>query len=110
MSIQIPNKFTSYQLTEEEANAGYLLSPANVLVIRNELSIAAESKLTLEIDPNNISAFVQAEAYFRGKLEFIEWLLAMNDQVTQEHITNAAQLAEQDTGTVINRSVGSIFD
>jgi hypothetical protein len=109
MSSQVPNKFTSYQLSEEELTAGYMLSPANVMVVRNELSIAAESKLALVVDPNNIPAFVQAEAYYRGKIDFIEWLLAMNDQVTKEHLDSAASIAEQDNGTVVTRTVGSIF-
>ena len=102
MATPIPNKFTSYDLSTEEMTSGYMLSPATVHVIRNELSIAAETKLALVVDPNNVQAFVQAEAYQRGKIEFIDWLLAMNDSVTQEHLDNARAIAEQENTVVLN--------
>lgn len=96
MSQINPNKFTSYTLSPLEEKSGYLLQPATILVLRNELSTAAELKISITIDPNNTLPFIQEEAYIRGKMEFIEWLLAMSAQYTKEHFEEASLLSSNE--------------
>lgn len=68
-------------------------------VLRNELAGAAEQKMSLAINPADIQSFVQQEAYLRGKMDILEWLLAMSSQVTTEEIAEARLIAEQQNET-----------
>lgn len=79
MATQIVNSFTSYDFTDKEQLEGMLLTSLQKQVIQNERARIAEEKLALEFDPAEPNLFLQAEAYKRGQLELIAWLLASSD-------------------------------
>lgn len=109
MSTQVPNKFTSYQLTAEEEKAGFILTQNNIQVFQNELALTAEAKITLTFDPANPSVFLQQEAYLRGKLEFIEWLFAMHKQFSDEQLEDAKTIAVQQGNEFVSESPNTLI-
>ena len=74
------NTFSTYKLTEEEQRNGSILSSLTVAVIQNLRSGIAEEKIRLTIDPNNTLSFIQQEAYLRGQLDILTYLLDTNDE------------------------------
>jgi len=96
---QIPNKFTSYSLSTEEERSGFMLTQSNTYVLRNELASIAEQKISVAVNSSDIQTFVQQEAYLRGKMDILEWLLAMSSQITNEEIADAQLLAAQQNET-----------
>jgi hypothetical protein len=85
--IQQTNTFTTYELTEAELIRGNILTVEQEAVLRNKLALVAESKLSLQFDGTNPLKFAQAEAYERGQMDVIKWLLDSAD---------AAKLSIQD--------------
>lgn len=79
-----PNSFTSYELTVKEQLLGSVLSSPQKLVIQNERAIVAEEKIALEYDPNNPGNYTQNEAYLRGKLDILSYLLELSDTAEAE--------------------------
>ena len=75
----IPHSFNRYQLSEEETAAGRALSLASQAVIQNLIATVAEEKLHLVLDPQNITAYSQQEAYLRGQIDILSFLI---DQAT----------------------------
>lgn len=80
----IPHSFNRYQLSDEEQRAGAAFSLSNQAVIQNLLATVAEEKLHLVLDPQNITAYAQQEAYLRGQLDMLRHLL----DLSQFSITN----------------------
>lgn len=80
----IPHSFTQYELTEEENKAGHLFTESNRGIIQNMISEAANARIALTLDPQNINAFVQAEAYLKGKIDALQYLLEMHKYVQDQ--------------------------
>lgn len=80
MATQIPNEFTSYFLNEEEVSQGSLLTITQKQVIQNQLSLLASEKMAIEFDTekSNLS-FVQQEAYKRGQMDSLRYILACSE-------------------------------
>ena len=97
MAQRIDNNFSSYELTEAEAVDGFTLQQANLYMLQNELSLAAEAKLGIVVDPNNTIQFIQQEAFLRGKIEFINWLIAMHNQSVKDNYELAKLVADDET-------------
>lgn len=76
-----PNSFTSYELTEEERAAGSVFTTLQLQVMQNELANLAEQKLRLEYNEKEHMRYFQAEAYLRGKLDFLTFLLDTDREV-----------------------------
>lgn len=87
----IPNSFTTYALTEEDALTGSVFTPLQKQVLNNHLASLAEEKLTLEFDVNNDKSFIQQEAYKTGQIKLLQYLLD-NSQANQELLENPPQL------------------
>jgi hypothetical protein len=79
MATLIPNEFTSYQLNEQEQLEGALLTTTQKQVLQNQLSICAAELLSLEFDTTNPQIYIQQEAYKRGQIEQLRFLLASSD-------------------------------
>ena len=82
MATQLANKFTSYELTEEETRSGSIFSVQQVQVLQNTLSEIAHLKLGLTYDPLNPVDFAQQVAYAQGKLDVISYLIE-NSKATE---------------------------
>ena len=82
-TIQI-NSFTSWELTKEELLSGTILTVLQKQVLQNRLNEAAETKLNLVYDTLDPIKFAQNEAYLKGKIEFIRYLLDASEAAEEE--------------------------
>jgi hypothetical protein len=89
------NSFSSWELTPEEELAGARLTELQIKKIQNEIAIVAHSKLALSFDQNNTLKFAQEEAYFKGQLEILEYLLQQNEAASQYSTTNQVSINPQ---------------
>ena len=83
----IPHSFNRYEMTEEESQRGSLLTLSNQAVIQNLIAEKAEAKLSLQVDTQNLNAFIQEEAYLKGQIEILQFLLNMS-AYAESNITN----------------------
>lgn len=79
MSHILPNSFTSYFLSREDELKGSILSPLQIQCIQNLLSGVAEEKIALMFDPREPNLFLQQEAYKRGQLDTLKYLLVNSE-------------------------------
>jgi hypothetical protein len=79
MATIIPNEFTSYDLDESEQLEGSVLTTTQKQVLQNQLSICAAELLALEYDTAEPQSYIQQEAYKRGQIEQIRFILASSD-------------------------------
>ena len=91
MNILIPNSFSTYHMTEEDALNGSIFTPLQMEVLHNILAIYAEEKLTIDYDVKNPESFIQEEAYKRGQIEVLKYLLE-NSKACQELLDNPPEL------------------
>ena len=84
MPYLIPNSFASYSMTEEEQLQGAVLTTLQVQHIQNQLALCAEEKLTLDFDTSDPNKYIQQEAYKRGQLEMLKYLLESSEAATLE--------------------------
>jgi len=87
MAYLIANEFACYDMTEEEALQGSILTITQKQVIQNLLAKAAEEKIHLEFDVKNPSKFIQEEASLKGQIDILNYLLDAS-AASQEIITN----------------------
>jgi len=73
---RLPTRFDKYIFAEGEK---FLLSDIQKQYIQTVLAEEAEKRLALDLDPNNVSSFVQAEAYLKGKIELAQYFLDLSD-------------------------------
>lgn len=78
----IPHSFNRYELTEQEMEAGRAFSLTQKAVIQNLVASVAEEKLRLVLDPQNLTAYAQQEAYLRGQLDILCHLLDISLDIT----------------------------
>ncbi len=74
----IPHTFNRYELSDEEQRAGQALTLSNSAVIQNLIAEKAEAKIGLILDTKDIEAYMQNEAYLRGQIDILNYLLACN--------------------------------
>lgn len=91
MSKLIPNIFSTYELTPQEEDAGQVLTYEQRCVLQNKLAEVAQSKLVITFDTLNPAAFAQDEAYLRGQLDVINWLLDTSATVLAERAQRIAE-------------------
>lgn len=73
--MQTENLFTSYNLTEQEVTDGTILTSLQSKVIQNRVAGLAQEKILTTFDPAHPESFIQAEAYMRGQLDILIYLL-----------------------------------
>ena len=83
----IPHAFNKYEMTEEESQRGNILTLSNQAVIQNLIAEKAEAKLSLQLDPANFNAYIQEEAYLKGQIEILQFLLNMS-AYAETNLTN----------------------
>lgn len=99
MSYPIPNQFTSYHHTEEEVLQSHLFTALNLEMLNNELSSLSSQKLAITIDPANPTKYIQEEAYIRGKIDNLMWLIEVSRLSTQEIASTYEQQSQTDFTT-----------
>lgn len=85
MSHPTTNTFTTYALSENEVKLGQQLTSLNVAVFQNQRAQIAEEKLSLEFTPNDVLSYTQQEAYLKGQLDLLSYILAANEDSQQFH-------------------------
>ena len=83
------NSFSSFSLTPEELQSGSILSADQKRVIQNLICECAEEKLNLIQDPLNPLKYIQEDAYLRGKIDILKWLIEAS--TAYEAASNAQQ-------------------
>lgn len=80
MAQQIPNSFSSYELSEAEVLQGSILNPAQKLVVQNELSMVSQQILDLRLDPLNPMSHVQEDSYLKGQMSILRLFLLRSEE------------------------------
>lgn len=80
----IPNSFSTYDLTDKETVEGSIFTDLQKKCIQNQLAMNAEEKLSLEYDPSEPATFIQQEAYKKGAIETLRYLLDASDAANVE--------------------------
>jgi len=75
--------FTSYIIPESDIAASYRLTDANIAMINNEITVYAEQKLALILDVDKPQSFAQQEAYLRGKIDALKYLLDCHNSIEE---------------------------
>ena len=88
---QITNYFTSYELTEADQKQGAQLSTLTVAVLHNLRSTAAQDKINLVFTPNDTLSFLQQEAYLKGQIDLLTYILDSNEDSQQFHHINTTK-------------------
>lgn len=78
---QLDNEFTRYDLSLDEIQKASVLSEETRALMQNLLSESATQKLDLVFDPNNPMIFTQEEAYIKGKIDILRYLLSLADSM-----------------------------
>lgn len=69
------NKFTSWELTEEEEIQGKMLTTTQIQVIQNHIADLADEKILLEPDPEHMTAYIKTEAGLAGQIAAYQYLI-----------------------------------
>ena len=87
MSVQIINTFSTFDLSDKEAIQSAIFTTLQLQNLQNQLANAAESRLALNFDANNPSEFLQQEAFLKGQIELLKFLIDSSAMATEE-LTN----------------------
>lgn len=94
MSDLTVSTFSKYALSESDSVIGSTLTTLTKQFIQNQICFIAESKLALEVDPNNYPAFIQQEAYLKGQMDGLKFLLdssSASEQIVLDAARNNSQ-------------------
>lgn len=83
------NTFTQFNLTEHEQLAGTLLSMEQKMFMQTQLAQIAEQRLALSPTPESYTTFIQEEAYLKGQMDILKFLL--DSSIASEQAVAAAQ-------------------
>lgn len=81
----ISNTFQSYDLAEDEARNGAILTSLNIAVLQNLRTNIAEEKLNLIFTPNDVLSYTQQEAFLKGQLDILSFLINSSIESQQSH-------------------------
>lgn len=76
------SKFTYVQLSAQEEKAGQIFSPIQLSVLKNMLADIAHQKINLEFTPNDVLGYAQSEAFLKGQLETVQFLIDTSETLT----------------------------
>lgn len=83
MSVLIPNSFSTYELTDQELEQGSMYTITQKQVLQNHLAVCAEEKIALELNTSDPQQFIQQEAYKRGQMDTLRYLLEQSEAIEQ---------------------------
>jgi len=78
------NVFASWELSYEESRNGSIFTIDQTYVLQNQLAKCAEEKLSISFDPKDPMLFMQQEAYKRGQIDLLGWLLELSEVTKKE--------------------------
>ena len=84
MAVLIPNQFSTYELNEEEALQGCILTITQKQVMQNHLASIASEKLAAAYDVTNELKSVQEEAYNRGQIDLCMYFLSQSESAVDD--------------------------
>lgn len=67
--------FSKYTLSESDTLIASTLTTLTSQFIQNQICSIAEAMIALDVDPNNYSAYVQQQAYLKGQMDGLKYLL-----------------------------------
>lgn len=67
--------FSKYTLSESDSVIASSLTTLTKQFIQNQICAIAESMIALDVDPNNYPAYVQQQAYLKGQMDGLKYLL-----------------------------------
>ena len=78
--------FTTYELTEEETLQGAVLTHQQIQCIQNQIADLSEELINLEpsADINLQFKFLQQQAYTKGQIAALKYLLDLSDAAERE--------------------------
>lgn len=93
------NEFTEYEFTDAEELAAKVFPAMNEMWIQSQLAICAAERMTLVIDPEKPLQAGFADAYLRGQMDILKYLLGISkDRKSdlQKHLEEVATSQKQD--------------
>lgn len=75
---------TAYDLTDEEQSSGSILNQVQKLVLQNEVARISETLLGLTLDTSKQLEFIQQQAYLKGQVDVLKWMLEVSDATERE--------------------------
>ena len=84
MHLTHNSSFSRYVMSDKEALEGAVLTSLQKASIQNQLAAVAEEKIYLEYDVSTPETFMQQEAYKRGQLDILRYLLDASETAEQE--------------------------
>lgn len=94
------NDFLEYEFTEEEELAAKVFPTLNELWLQSQLAITAGERMNLIIDPQKPLEAGFADAYLRGQMDILKYLLGIsNDRKSdlQKHLEATATQQQSDS-------------
>lgn len=79
MAVLIANQFSTWQLNDEEALQGCILTITQKQVMQNHLAGVAAEKNAAAYDVDNELKSIQEEAYNRGQIDLCTYFLDASD-------------------------------
>lgn len=79
MAHLIENSFAKFSLTDQEELQGSVFTITQLQYLQNQLSNVAEEKLALSYDVSEPLKFAQEEAYKRGQVDMLQYLIANSE-------------------------------
>lgn len=92
---EVPNEFTSYNLTPQQKLEGSTLTDDQLKVIQTEHSTVAAQLLGLTYDPKDPTQFGLDQAFLRGQLSTFQWLMEASIASKQELLEIAQRNQDQ---------------
>jgi hypothetical protein len=88
MAVLIPNQFSTYELNEEEMIQGSILTITQKQVLQNHMASIASEKLAAAYDPTDHLTSIQKEAYNRGQIDLVMYILDQSDAAVDTQAQN----------------------
>lgn len=85
------SSYQKWTLTPQELAQGSILSITQKQCIQNQIAQAAERRLSLNLDPNNVIQFAQEEAEIKGTIQALQYLMTLSDAMEQEILNPTPQ-------------------
>lgn len=95
MAQQIINRFSQFELSNEEQLSGQILSINQLAVLQNLRSEYAHKKLSLIYTPNDHQTYVQQEAEITGWMSCLDYIIECHEVAitqTNQTIANSQEL------------------
>ena len=77
--------FQSWILSETEQIQGSILTLVQKQCIQNQITQAAQEKVSLKYDPANPQTFLQAEAELHGRINALSYLLSQSAEYERQY-------------------------